>query len=247
MLAIIPARGGSKGIPRKNIKPLGGRPLVSYVIKTALACPKIRQVVVSTEDEEIASVARDCGAEVPFLRPMELATDFAPNGSACLHVVDQLAERDGGMVSEFVLIQPTSPFLQVSELTAGIELYKQSNATAVVAVSAHETPIEAVFEQTEDGCIVPVLTKRYGQDFEPTQRQNYGKRFVVNGAFVAVRTDLMRKDPNYYYTAKGVLPLLTSTESGVDIDTPLDFSFAEFLLERRLRAHHEDQAASGGE
>lgn len=230
MLAIIPARGGSKGLPRKNILPLCGRPMIEYVIAAARNSTRVNRVVVSTEEEEIAAIAVKAGADVPFLRPAELATDECPNGLACLHVVDGLAQREGRMHEAFALIQPTSPLVRSEDIDCAIDLFLQSEAAAVVSLRRAEVPIESVVEVTEGGRIRNVLAYRYGVTPQIGPRQVYGHRFVFSGAVTIVRTERMRRDVNYYYADPDIRAYIIPDERAVDIDTASDFLLAEALI-----------------
>jgi CMP-N-acetylneuraminic acid synthetase len=172
MLAIIPARGGSKGVPRKNIRSLAGRPLIDYAIKAALASRHVDRVLVSTEDAEIAAIARTCGADVPFMRPASLATDTVPNGAACLHAIDVIARTEGVAHAAFALIQATAPFISADDIDGAISMFEQRKPPAVVSLNGFETPIEAVFELDDQGRMHSVLRDRYGARIETGTRQS---------------------------------------------------------------------------
>jgi CMP-N,N'-diacetyllegionaminic acid synthase len=233
MLAIIPARGGSKGVPRKNIRSLAGRPLIDYAIKAALASRHVDRVLVSTEDAEIAAIARTCGADVPFMRPASLATDTVPNGAACLHAIDVIARTEGVAHAAFALIQATAPFISADDIDGAISMFEQRKPPAVVSLNGFETPIEAVFELDDQGRMHSVLRDRYGARIETGTRQSYGQRYVVCGAVTVLRTEPMRIDPNYYYGHPEALGYVIDPDRALDIDTPMDFALAELLVMRR--------------
>lgn len=235
MLVIIPARGGSKGVPRKNVKALAGRPLIAYAIGAALAARRVDRVIVSTEDAEIAQVARDHGAEVPFMRPAELATDTAPNGAACLDAIDRLAALEGTARDAFALVQPTSPLIEAEDIDNAIALFEDKDAAAVVSLTPCEVPIESVCEIGDDGHVISVLRERYGADFTPDTRQTYGARYTISGAVTVVRVARMRDDVNYYYGNPESLAYAIPEPRGFDIDTPLDFALAELLVGQRSK------------
>ena len=130
LLALIPARGGSKGIPRKNIRSFCGKPLIQWTIELALSAPSVDRVVVSTDDLEIANCARSCGAEVPFLRPKHLASDTASGIAPVLHALEQLPE-----VSDILLLQPTSPLRHLNDINAIVDIYRNSGNQVVVSVT----------------------------------------------------------------------------------------------------------------
>ena len=241
MLALIPARGGSKGVPRKNVKQLAGKPAIAWAIEACLAAKTIDRVVVTTEDEEIAAAALDAGAEVPFLRPMDLATDTCPQGYACLHALDKLAETEPAIRDEFVLVQATSPLIDAEDIDGAVQMFEERNAYAVVAVCPLATPIECACEIAEDGRFVSVLRDRYGVEFKAGRRQTFGQRYSISGAITVLRAEHMRKDVNYFWGSSQALAYPISEECGVDIDTPLDFQIAEYLLTQR-----QFGATSGG-
>ena len=139
VVALIPARGGSKGVPRKNIRLLAGKPLIAYAIEAAIASRLIDRVVVSTEDEEIAAVARQWGAEVPFMRPPELARDDSPEWLTWQHTIQALAELDGGSdIDVLVAVLPTSPLRAIADIDACITMLVESDADIVVSVKPAE-------------------------------------------------------------------------------------------------------------
>lgn len=236
MLALIPARGGSKGVPRKNVRPLAGRPAIAWAIDACLKARHIDRVVVTTEDEEIAAAARAAGADVPFLRPAELATDTCPQGYACLHALDALAAQEGAPRDEFVLVQATSPLIVPADIDGAVELFRNRDAFAVVSVRPLETPVEAACEIDSDGHFVSVLRDRYGVDFRAGRRQEFGKRYAICGAVTVLRVAPMRDDVNYYWGDHRSMAYALPDDRGVDIDTPLDFDLAELLLNRRQSA-----------
>lgn len=232
MLAILPARGGSKGVPRKNIRMLAGQPLISYAIVAAKAARCIERVIVTTEDDEIAAIAREWGAEVPFMRPAELATDTAPASAACLHVIDELVLR-GETHNNFMMLQATSAFTTPEDIEEAVEVFESSNADAVCMVEAFEYPIESVFQLTEDNRLENVLRARYGANFEPSQRQSFGKRYAISGGIVIYRTEMLRADCRYLHRSSNVVPLIATAEHCFDIDTPFEFEVADLLMQRR--------------
>jgi CMP-N,N'-diacetyllegionaminic acid synthase len=232
MLVIIPARGGSKGVPRKNIKLLAGRPLIDYTIKAALAAKKVSRVIVDTEDKEIANIAIECGAEVPFMRPDELATDTVSNGVSCLHLIDRLNESGHDNYNEFVMIQATSPFINSDDIDNAIMLYRERKPIAVVSLRPLETPLESICEINDKGYIKSVAREYLKNDFIPNQRQGYKDRYAISGAITVLSTEHMQKDINYYYGNPEALALVLENERGHDIDTIKDFIIAEYLVEQ---------------
>jgi hypothetical protein len=193
-------------------------------------------VLVTTEDEEIAEAARAAGAEVPFMRPVELASDTCSQGYACLHAIDMLAGVEGKPRDAFTLIQATSPLIAPGDIDAAVAMFEQRNAFAVVSVRPLETPIEAACEIGSDGHFISVLRDRYGVDFKAARRQEFGQRYSICGAINVLHVAPMRVDVNYYWGDGRALAYPLPPDRGVDIDTPIDFDLAEMLLTRRLGA-----------
>ena len=165
MIAIIPARGGSKGIPKKNIVDIAGKPLVWYAIQNALDCSLITQVFVSTDCPDIANAAKLAGAEVPYLRPNELATDTSPNTACCLHLVDWLIQERNLQINDFILLQPT-PLLSSSTLAKAVKLFQDEKPDALLSITKHGYPIESIYETDALGHLSNVLAERYKQMFK---------------------------------------------------------------------------------
>lgn len=218
ILAVVPARGGSKGIPRKNIRLIAGRPLIDWTIAAALACPRIGSVVVSTDDSEIASVARACGAKVPFLRPAELARDETPGVAPVLHAIEQLPGY-----SHVMLLQPTSPLRTVHDIDAAIDLATARQADSVVSVTQPDAHPMWTFQLDETGRLRRLL------DAPPAvRRQDLPPVYALNGAIYLVRTDWLRRTGALVTPDTLALPM--PRERSVDIDTPIDWALAEALL-----------------
>lgn len=151
-LIIIPARGGSKGIPKKNIVPLNGCPLIDYTIKAALEIAPAERIILSTDSEEIAAVARRCGLDVPYMRPAELATDTAGSREVILDVMDW-ADRRGISYDAVVLLQPTSPLRTADDIAGAMALYADGTDMVVSVTEARSNPYYNCFETDADGCL----------------------------------------------------------------------------------------------
>ena len=223
-LAVIPARGGSASIPRKNIRPLAGRPLLSYAIEALQGAARVDRIVVSTEDSEIAQVARQWGAEVPFRRPQELATDEAPSLPVLLHAANVLATQ--GYEPEWVaLVQPTSPFLRSETIDRALEeCFLHGHRLLKTITAVHEHPY---WMCTLTGRhLVPFLPKK-GRP----RRQDLPPVFRLNGAVTVVHRELLSAGgldgvPEAYW-------IMDALES-MDIDTELDWELAEWRMERAV-------------
>ena len=220
ILGLIPARGGSVGIPRKNIRSLGGKPLLAWAVEAAAMSRFIDRIVVSTDDDEIAAVARACGAEVPFLRPAALATDAAQGIDVVRHALAEMPEMD-----VVVLLQPTSPFRTVDDIDGALDAWRGHDAPVV---SVTESPVSPfLMHAIHDGRLAPVLERPAGE----TNRQRLPTTYVLNGAvYVASRT-MLGSDAGFLTPA--TRPYRMPAERSVDLDDEQDWQYAEFLLRDR--------------
>ena len=220
VLALIPARGGSKGIPRKNVKPLGGVPLIEWTIRAAQDSRYIDSVVVSTDDAEIKSVSKNAGAEVPFTRPAELSTDSATGLSDVRHALDQLPGYD-----LVVLLQPTSPLRSVDDVDAAIEMVHSSKCMVVSVVEAAKSPFW-MFGLSSDGLLQPLMNEGLSR----TNRQELPRAYVLNGAVYAANVnDFVNHES---FLSPSTRALIMPAERSIDIDTELDWSLAELMAQR---------------
>lgn len=223
MLAIIPARGGSKGVPGKNIKNLGDKPLIYYTIKAAKESVFIDRIIISTDDEEIAEVAKKCGAEVPFMRPDELATDTAKAIDTYLYTVNKLNESSNDLIEEFIVLQPTSPLRSATDIDNAVEIFIKNRADSVISVVEAEHPPYWYKKITNEG-----ILKDYFISNNSLNRQEYDRTYLPNGAIFVFRYNILKETLNYY-TDK-TYPYIMPKERSVDIDNVLDFKMAEFLI-----------------
>lgn len=221
-LIIIPARGGSKGIPKKNIAMLDGRPLIDYTIKAALYTAAPSQIILSTDSEEIASVARDCGLDTPYRRPAELATDTAGSREVILDAMDW-AEREGREYDAVVLLQPTSPLRKPEDIAGAMALYDDSIDMVVSVAEARSNPYYNCFEADADGFLH--VSKGDGLY---TRRQDVPPAFEYNGAVYVINPQSIRKMAMGEFPCR--VPYLMPAERSVDIDTPIDLIIASHLL-----------------
>jgi len=221
LLALIPARGGSKGIPRKNVRPFCGKPLLQWSIDVALAAPSVDQVVVSTDDPEIAEAALAGGAKVPFLRPPELASDTASGIATVLHALEQLPE-----VSDVLLLQPTSPLRLVGDLDAIIALRQEAGRESAVSVTLSGKHPAWMFALSSQQQLEPLLP--YG---ETACRQQLPPAYALNGALYLASREFLEREHSFLTadTLGYVMPL----ERSVDIDSPLDWQWGEFLMQQQ--------------
>lgn len=223
MIAIIPARGGSKGLPGKNIRLLNGKPLIAYAIEAALKAKHIDRVIISTDDEEIARVAVQYGAELPFMRPEELASDTAMAVDNYIYTIGRLEKESGKTIEAFVVLQPTSPLRIAEDIDGAIELFEQKKADSVISYTQEAHPISWHKYLDDEGRFVDIL------DANIKNRQDNRISYYPNGAVYVFRTSMIRN--RKYYTEKSYAYIMPRTRS-VDIDFIEDFEYAEFLLKR---------------
>lgn len=225
VLGLIPARGGSKGIPRKNISPLGGSPLIAWTIKAALDSRYLDRTVVSTEDDEIAQVALTQGAEVPFLRPTDLAGDTASTVDVALHALSAMKAL-GFQPGILVLLQPTSPFRSAATIDRGIELLEEhSEMPAVVGVRPVTEPPWWMKTIDARGVLEDFLPSPYGS----TRRQDCPHLFIPNGAIYAIRVCALLKTLSF--CPQGSMALEMSPQESIDIDEQEDLDRARWMVD----------------
>jgi CMP-N-acetylneuraminic acid synthetase len=227
VLGLIPARGGSKAIPRKNLALLAGQPLIAYTFEAARASVTLDRTLVSTDDAELAALARESGAEAPFLRPPELAADAAPMLPVLRHALDWLSGHEGYRPDAVALLQPTSPLRRAEHIDAAVRLLGETGADNVVSVVAvpHQFSPPSVL-RFEGGRLVPFLEG----GAQVLRRQDKPAVFARNGpAVLVVRTAVLEQGRLY---GDDVRPLIMEARESVDIDSAEDLAWAEYLLQR---------------
>lgn len=225
ILGTICARGGSKGVPGKNIKMLNGKPLIAYTIEQALKWDKLYKLIVSTDDEEIAEVAKQYGAEVPFIRPEELATDSAGKLEVIKHAVKYLEDR--GEVFDIVIdMDVTAPLRKIEDLEGALNVLLQKNANNVYTVcEAHKNPYFNMVELDIND--TARLSKTCGES-QILSRQVAPKVYDMNASIYIYKKDFLLKTESIH--SDNTMIYVMPQERSIDIDTPLDFKFVEFLL-----------------
>lgn len=226
-LAIIPARGGSKGVPDKNIRLLAGLPLVVHSIELARRCPEIARTVVSTDSEAIAGVARQAGGDVPFIRPADLARDETPMLPVLHHALDEL-DPDGGRYELLLLLDPTSPGRLPNDIARAHDLlHEDPSADGVIAVSEPSfNPLwTAVFDR--DGYIEPAWAGSYGR------RQDVPRVLRINAALYLFRTKFLRREQQSWQNGRH-RPLEIPELRAFHLDSEDDFALSELVLANRL-------------
>jgi CMP-N,N'-diacetyllegionaminic acid synthase len=234
LLGVITARGGSKGIPEKNLKLLAGRPLIAYTIDAAQRAGRFDRVILSTEDSRIAECARTLGCEVPFLRPADLARDETPHLPVLQHAVRWLTEHDGYQPDAVMILQPTSPLRQPEHIIAAADLLAGSSADSVVSVSevpTHMSPMRMLRVDADDRAVLFVTGEPLHTRIN--RRQDMPAAWVMNGAIYAFRTRVLFDSPPSLY-GRSTAAMRMPEPFGLSIDTPQDWEKAEKALER----HH---------
>ncbi|MBU6148744.1 MAG: acylneuraminate cytidylyltransferase family protein [Verrucomicrobia bacterium] len=230
-IGFIFARGGSKGLPGKNVRLFDGRPLISWAIQDARNVPRIRRVIVSTDDKKIAEVARQSGAEVPFLRPPELAADDSPEWLAWRHALEFVQKEEGSFPDAMVSVPATAPLRKPRDIEKCLDLFESGGTDMVITVTeAHRNPCFNMVKVNEDGTVA--LVDNAGPRI--ARRQDAPKVFdMTTVAFVA--------DPKYVIQSPHpfsgrVRAVEIPRERAVDIDTELDFQIAEFIASKSYAA-----------
>lgn len=221
-VALIPARGGSKGIKRKNIKPFLNKPLIYWSIKIAIDSNYFDRVIVSTEDQEIANIAKNFSAEVPFLRPHEFAKDESTGIEPVLDILKKIPE-----ITDLLLLQPTSPLRRVEDIEKIFKLREYHNSDSAVSITPSKKPLSLYVELNNKNEIIP-LSKNY--DIKP--RQQYPKNYTFNGSLYLSKKDSIIKYKSLITpkTVGYVMPEIYS----IDIDSQFDWEIAEYFMAKML-------------
>lgn len=223
ILAIIPARGGSKGVPRKNIRALCGKPLIAWTIEEMKKSKYIDHSIVSTEDDEIKKVAESFGGNVPFMRPQELARDDTPGIEPVLHAIDKLPDYD-----YVILLQVTSPLRTVEDIDGAIELCINRQAKSCVSITETEHSPYWMYSLGDNDVMMPLLKISADKSY---RRQILPKVYRLNGAVYVAEYDFLKK--NCALVSAETLGYVMPQERSLDIDTILDFDFVEFVMRKR--------------
>jgi CMP-N-acetylneuraminic acid synthetase len=235
VLGLVPARGGSVGVPRKNIRPLAGRPLVWYTAAAAREARSLARVVLSTEDEEIARVGLACGLEVPFRRPLELARNDTPSLPVVQHAV-RFLEAEGDAFDAVCLLQPTSPLRLAEDIDGAVALLERTGADSVISFTeAREHPARMKIPGADGRVIDPP----FGEAVEGQRRQDLPRLLAREGSIYLTRTRVLMEDGSF--KGKDCRAWMMPPERACDVDTAFDLFLAEQLLRYRTSpaAHTE--------
>ena len=223
ILAIIPARGGSKGIPMKNIAKLAGRPLIKYTIDTAKKSHRINRIAVSTNDPKIAKVAKSLGADVPFLRPKKISGDDATTYDAIKHTLDFFASNENYFPDIVVILQPTSPLRTSQMIDKSLTLLEKTNATSVISV--HEIKTHPFSSFWYDGKYMRPFRSDFSKFY---QRQKYPDLYYPTGDVYTFWYSTLKKYHSIY--GPRIKPLIIRNEISIDIDEKFDLFICEMVL-----------------
>jgi len=221
MIAIIPARGGSKGLPGKNIRLLAGKPLIAYTIEAAIKANSISRIIVSTDSKEISDISIKFGAECPFLRPSELAKDSSLAIDSYLYTIHKLEEIEKISIQEVIILLPTSPLRRSMDIENAISIFRNKNADSVISFCKEFHPIRWHKRIDNDGKLKDIT------DNLLVNRQEEETTYFPNGSIYIFKKELLQK--NIYYSENSFAYIM-DRKSSVDIDSIDDFEYAEFLL-----------------
>lgn len=228
ILGVITARGGSKGLPGKNIRPLHGKPLLAWSIEAGKYSGILDELLVTTDDHEIGAIAREYGASVPFIRPPELATDTTQTMDVLLHVLEWY-EQTGLFFDLLVLLQPTSPLRTAEDIVRGVKLLFEKYAQAVVSVCEAEHHPYWMNHLPEDGCMGNFLRK----EAQNMPRQLLNTYYRLNGALYIAEITWLKEQKSFF--GEKTFAYVMERERSVDIDEMMDFQLAEILLKNNCK------------
>lgn len=231
ILAVIPARGGSKGVHRKNVRNFSGKPLIAWTIESALAAKDLfYNVIVSTDDTEIADIAREYGADVPFIRPSNLAEDTTPTLPVLQHAVNFIEKQDNVYLDQVMLLQPTDPLRTIDDIEQSIAISNKENCDSVISVvqvfAEHPILMKKIINNR--------LTHYCIEEKEGTRRQDYSPAaYMRNGAIYLSRRDVIMNDNSIW--GASICPYIMPEERSYGIDNERDFRLAEIIMNERLK------------
>jgi len=228
ILAIIPARGGSKRLENKNILPISGKPLIAYTIEQALLSKYVEEVLVSTDSKQIADVAICYGACVPFIRPNNLSGDDATIFDVVKHAIEYM-RKSGKYYKYILLLQPTSPLRESAHIDDSVDFFNENNADGIISVSEVEHPLQWANKLPENKSMVGFLN----HSLISKRSQNYEKQYILNGAIYLAKEDRLL-DNKSFFLKNNIYAYVMDRISSIDIDTDEDFLLASLIIEKRL-------------
>lgn len=227
-MALITARGGSKGLPRKNVLPLNGRPVVAWTVETALRTYSVDRVIVSTDDCEIADVCRQAGADVPFTRPASLAQDEAGHMDVVVHAIEWLAEHEKYHPDYVMLLQPTSPLRTAGDIESAVDIARRRNADSVISVcETHQHP-HLIKRISEGGTLVDFVSGVPAAGSAERRRQDLPPAYFENGAIYLTKRDVLLNQRTFCPVR--TYPYIMPPERSLQIDDAWDFKLIQAVL-----------------
>ncbi len=226
IIAVITARGGSRGVPGKNIKDLGGKPLIAYSIEVAKKSNLISHLIVSTDDEEIANIAKGYGADIPFMRPTELSSDTAGHVEVMQHAVGFMEEKLAITFDHIVILQPTSPFRLVEDIDETLRILMESDADSGVSMMELEGDHPVKIKKMDGNRVLPYCVS----ESEGVRRQDLPKAYKRSSAVYAVKRDILMNQGMIF--GDDVVGHVVPGERSIDIDTEYDWLRAEYMLKK---------------
>jgi CMP-N-acetylneuraminic acid synthetase len=232
-LAIIPARGGSRSVPKKNIAPVAGKPLIAWTIHAAQHSQCVSRMIISTDDEQIADTARQYGAQVPFLRPAELARDDTPGIDPIVHAVQWLEQHEHYQPDYVLVLQPTSPLRTPQDIDSAVHLAVERQADSVVSITSTRHHPYWMKQMSEEGLLHDFLPRTQSY----TRRQDLPSAYALNGAIYLVRREVLLAQRTFYTDRS--YGYMMPPERSHDVDTPWDLFLVDLVLQYR-QAHEID-------
>jgi CMP-N,N'-diacetyllegionaminic acid synthase len=231
VLYLIIARGGSKGVPRKNLRAIGGKSLIAYKAIAARNAKSCSRLIVSSEDEEIIEEAKRYGAESLFVRPAELASDTAGSAEVILHAMEWMEKHEGQSYDAIMLLEPASPFATADYFDRAVTMMQEKEANLVVGV--RETEVSSIFVGTmgTDGSIAEIVNKI--TNVKGLRRQDQPKEVTMNGAFYLINWEFFKRQRMIYADTENSYGIMMPEAYSLEIETPLDLAYGEFLVEHK--------------
>lgn len=230
ILFVVTARGGSKGVPRKNIAQIGGIPLIGYKILAARRCKFENRIIVSTDDEEIAAIAIKFGAEVPFMRPVYLAADDAGSMDVVDHAVNWVIDDDGGNYDYICLLEPSSPFLSYIDINKAFDLLIEKDADTLLGMKEVEVCREFINTLDEKGGLSFFYDSI--RKLKSVRRQDQKPEYTMNGCIYAAKWEYYLH--NHIFYAENSIPYIMPIEQSIEVDTQFDLFLAKSIVNERL-------------
>jgi N-acylneuraminate cytidylyltransferase/CMP-N,N'-diacetyllegionaminic acid synthase len=230
ILYLITARGGSKGVPRKNLADVGGLSLIGYKARAARQSSSCARLIISSDDAEIIEEAKRHGADAPFVRPEVLANDTASSDSVVLHAMNMVEAEEGGPYDAIMLLEPSSPFATAQDFDKAVNIFERYNASLVVGMKPTEVSSLFTGPLGENGRAEEIINKFSGQSV--TRRQDMAPEYTMNGALYLIDWKMMRSTGQVYGDPDNTFGLVMDRSQSCEIETPLDLEFARFLVQQ---------------